>query len=277
MAAAARTCQLAVRGSGYGRVKSTFDEGAEIVGNAVVHFEIGAADDQPLVTFYQELFGWGLQAFEGGGYTLIDTRGGGGISGGLGKSQTGEPWSTFYVEADDLQAMLDKASSLGGTTVMPVTDFGGAVTIAMFNDPDGLLVGLVKAAAESSEQDGPAPSSGSGAPVDWFEVLGSDAERTQKFYAELFGWTVDESGAPGYRMVSTGSDRGIQGGLGGSDDARWATIYASVADVEQTLNQAEKLGGSRIYGPRPVDDHMETGAFRDPAGNVFGVYHHGDH
>jgi hypothetical protein len=26
-----------------------------------------------------------------------------------------------------------------------------------------------------------------------------------------------------------------------------------------------------------VDDHMETGAFRDPAGNVFGVYHHGAH
>jgi hypothetical protein len=26
-----------------------------------------------------------------------------------------------------------------------------------------------------------------------------------------------------------------------------------------------------------VDDHMQTGAFRDPAGNVFGVYHHGDH
>jgi hypothetical protein len=24
-------------------------------------------------------------------------------------------------------------------------------------------------------------------------------------------------------------------------------------------------------------DHMQTGAFRDPAGNVFGVYHHGEH
>ncbi len=26
-----------------------------------------------------------------------------------------------------------------------------------------------------------------------------------------------------------------------------------------------------------VDDHMNTGAFRDPAGNVFGVYQHRDH
>ena len=33
--------------------------------NPVVHFEIGAADDQQLLRFYGELFGWGLQAFPG--------------------------------------------------------------------------------------------------------------------------------------------------------------------------------------------------------------------
>jgi uncharacterized protein len=111
------------------------------MGNAVVHFEIGGPDDAPLIAFYGQLFGWQLQSFEGGGYTMIDTNGGGGINGGIGKSQTGEPWSTFYVEAGDLQAVLDKAESLGAKTVMPVTDFGGAVTIAMFNDPDGRAAG----------------------------------------------------------------------------------------------------------------------------------------
>jgi uncharacterized protein len=248
------------------------------MGNAVVHFEIGGPDDQPLADFYGELFGWGLRPFEGGGYTLIDTLGGGGINGGIGKSQTGEPWSAFYVEADDLQAVLDKAESLGAKVVMPVTDFGGAVTIAMFNDPDGLLVGLVKSAPASEQGDAPAPSAGVGAAVDWFEVLGSDAGRTQRFYADLFGWAVDAGGVPGYRMVDTGAGRGIQGGLGAGDEGqRWATIYANVPDVEQALARAERLGGSRIYGPLAVDDHMQTGALRDPAGNVFGVYHHGAH
>jgi hypothetical protein len=156
---------------------------------------------------------------------------------------------------------------------MPVTDFGGAVTIAMFNDPDGLLVGLVKA-ADPAQGEQPGPSAGAGEPVDWFEVLGSDGGRTQRFYADLFGWSA---GGEGYAMVDTGAGRGIQGGLGSSTDAHWATIYASVADVEQTLAKAESLGGSRIYGPMAVDDHMQTGAFRDPAGNVFGVYHHGEH
>ena len=258
------------------------------MGNPVVHFEVGAAEDGPLAAFYGELFGWGLQGLSGGGYTLIDTCGGSGINGGIGKSQTGEPWSAFYVETDDLQATLDKANSLGGTTAMPVTDFGGAVTIAMFNDPDGLLVGLVRAPAGPSQTDEPAPSPGSGAPVTWFEVMGSDAARTQQFYADLFGWTVSSSGIPGYAVVDTGTRRGIQGGIGGGEESRWATIYAKVADVDQTLSRAEKLGGSRIsdrgvsalksaartalYGS--ADDHMKTDTFRDPAGNVFGIFHY---
>jgi predicted enzyme related to lactoylglutathione lyase len=81
----------------------------------------------------------------------------------------------------------------------------------------------------------------------------------------------------GYGLVDTGAGRGIQGGIGAGGKARWATVYASVPDVERTLAIAEKLGAARVYGPNAVDDHMETGAFRDPAGNVVGVYHHAPH
>ena len=256
------------------------------MGNPVVHFELGAADDQLLVGFYEKLFGWRLQGFSGGGYTMIDTCGGGGINGGIGRSQTGEPWSAFYVEADDVQAMLDAANALGGTTVLPVTDFGGAVTIAMFNDPDGLLIGLVQAPAEPSGGDELAPSAGSGEPVDWFEIFGSDPARTQRFYAELFGWTIDNSGPPGYAVAHTGSSRGIQGGIGGGVDSRWAIVYAGVADVDKTLARAESLGGSRVTAPDVTAlklaartalyesaADMSLGELRDPAGNIFGIYH----
>ena len=42
------------------------------LGNAVTWFEVGAADDQPLVAFYGELFDWELRpAAEG--YTMVDT------------------------------------------------------------------------------------------------------------------------------------------------------------------------------------------------------------
>jgi predicted enzyme related to lactoylglutathione lyase len=231
--------------------------------NPVVRFEIGAAEDQPLVRFYGELFGWGLQAVADG-YTLVDTRGGSGINGGIGRSQSGEPWATFYVEVDDLEASLDRAEALGGRTVWRAAEPG--MVFAMFGDPDGLLVGLQRAGASVQG----APSAGDGAAVDWFEVLGADAGRSQRFYAELFGWTVPEGA---YGQVTAG----IGGGVGAGGNDRWATVYAAVGDVQATLARAEALGATRVYGPNPVDDHTETGAFRDPAGNLFGVYHHGPH
>ncbi len=51
------------------------------MGNAVVHFEVAAADDRLLATFYGELFGWRLRDLAGGGYTVIDTCAGHGING----------------------------------------------------------------------------------------------------------------------------------------------------------------------------------------------------
>ncbi len=261
------------------------------MGNPVVHFEVGAADDAPLVAFYGELFGWGLQGFAGGGYTTIDTRGGGGINGGIAKSQTGEPWSAFYVAVEDVQATLDKANSLGGTTVMPVTHAGGAVTIAMFSDLDGLLIGLVQAPAEADQASPPGasvPSAGQGEAVGWFEIMASDAARAQQFYADLFGWSIDQSGLPDYQVVNTGSSRGIQGGIGGGVEARWAIVYAGVTNQEETLRRVEKLGGSLVSAPDLIAlktasrtalygsaEDIRTAEFRDPAGNIFGIFQKG--
>ena len=237
------------------------------MGNPVVRFEVGAADAQPLLAFYAELFVWDMHTISEG-YTLVDTRGGRGLTGGIGRSGTGEPWVSFYVEVDDLQATLERAEALGGRTVVPVLELPG-MAFAMFDDPDGLLVGLARSGATADAVTRP-PSDGDGAAVDWFEVLGSDAGRSQAFYRELFGWEVPESA---YGQVTAG----IGGGIGAGGESRWATVYASVPDVEACLARAEALGGTRVYGPNPVDDHTETGAFRDPAGNPFGVYRHGPH
>ena len=102
---------------------------------------------------------------------------------------------SFYVGVDDPQAALHRVESLGGTTVLPVTQIPGVGTFAMFSDPDGNLVGVVEAggAAEAEGPYGGGPSAGDGVAVDWFEVLGSDAERTQRFYCNLFGWTLNDS------------------------------------------------------------------------------------
>jgi len=247
------------------------------MGDRVVHFEIGARDPAPLHRFYAELFGWRVAEVPGAGYALVDTQGGGGINGGIGMSREGSGWATFYVAVEDPQAALDRAGSLGGRTVVPVTAVPGTITLAMFDDPDGLLVGVVQRGAEGPSA-AQAPLAGAGAPVDWFEVLGSDAARTQAFYGELFGWRFG-GGFPGYGLLDTeGVEGAIGGGVGAAsgegDASRWATFYAHVADAGATLQRAEQLGGTRVYGPLAVDDHMKTGAVRDPAGSVVGIYEH---
>jgi len=247
----------------------------------VVHFEISGPDDRRLADFYASLFGWRMQPVPGIGYTLIDT-GAAGINGGIQKVTDARPATTFYIETDDLQSALDKINLVGGKTVTPITELPGMATYAIFEDLDGLAVGLVLVpAAALAGQPPPGPDSkvaesAGAAPVDWFELLGTDATRSQQFYAEIFGWQLNVADS-GYGMVDTGTGRGIRGGIGAGEPGPWVTIYASVADVAATLARAAELGGSRVHGPVAVDDHMQAGALRDPAGNILGVYHHAPH
>lgn len=239
------------------------------MGNRVVHFEMNGPDGEALQRFYADLFGWGMRKMTDWDYWLVDTRAGKGINGGIGQAQDGKSSITFYAEDADPPLVIDRAAALGGEVATPVTDMG-MVVYGSFTDPDGLLVGVVKSADPANDPGG--PTEGDGTPVNWFEVLGSDADRTQKYYTELFGWNLDDSGLPGYRLVDTGAGEGaIKGGLGSGEGSMWVTVYAEVADVEPALARAEELGATRVYGPNNVGDTL-TGAFRDPAGNVFGVF-----
>jgi uncharacterized protein len=110
--------------------------------NPVTHFEIIGKDAIGLQKFYAQIFGWKLSPpmVEMGNYSLV-TPEGRGIGGGIGE---GDPRVTFYIEVDDPQAYLDRLTQAGGKTLMPVTAITDGVTIAMFADPAGNVVGLVK-------------------------------------------------------------------------------------------------------------------------------------
>ena len=109
----------------------------------VLHFEVSGKDLDKLNGFYSELFGWKTQKVPGDmPYAMVEKEGGG-IGGGIGQSPSGNGHVTFYVGADDPQAVLDKAEQLGGKTIMPVTELQ-EVTIALFADPEGHVVGLAK-------------------------------------------------------------------------------------------------------------------------------------
>jgi len=119
------------------------------MGQAVVHFEITGKDPDKLQSYYSELFDWDIDAdnvFKYGivareGNTTADGIGiGGGISGG---PEGYDGHVTFYVEVPDVEAALAKAESLGGTRMMGPEDVMADLTIGLFTDPEGHVIGVM--------------------------------------------------------------------------------------------------------------------------------------
>ena len=114
------------------------------MGNPVVHFEIVSTEGDKLRSFYSEAFGWKIDADNPMGYGMVDAESEG-IGGGIANSPGDYPGHlTFYIQADDLEAMLARVEALGGTTVMPPDPVGDGTVIAQFKDPAGNMMGLVK-------------------------------------------------------------------------------------------------------------------------------------
>jgi predicted enzyme related to lactoylglutathione lyase len=111
--------------------------------NPVVHWEIMGKDAGKTQSFFRDLFGWKVTADNRWNYGMVDTETSQGINGGVG-TDPGGPAVRIYVQVDDLRACLSKAESMGAKVVMPITDIPGAVTMALFADPDGNVVGLAK-------------------------------------------------------------------------------------------------------------------------------------
>jgi uncharacterized protein len=119
------------------------------MGNAVVHFEVTGRDGEEAQRFYAGLFDWEIDADNAMGYGIVNREAnldqGIGIGGGIsGTMDGGEPYVTFYVSVDDVEAALQEAESLGGSRVMDPMQVPDGPEIAQFKDPDGNLVGLVR-------------------------------------------------------------------------------------------------------------------------------------
>jgi predicted enzyme related to lactoylglutathione lyase len=117
-----------------------------------------------------------------------------------------------------------------------------------------------------------------GQPVVHFEITGKDAPKLQGYYSELFGWKIDANNPMSYGIVAREDNLnpdgiGIGGGISGGPEGYegHVTVYVEVPDVEATLAQAERLGGTRMMGPEHVMEDLEIGLFSDPEGHVIGV------
>jgi predicted enzyme related to lactoylglutathione lyase len=106
-----------------------------------------------------------------------------------------------------------------------------------------------------------------------FEIMGKDAVKLHKFYADLFGWKIGEPMAEmGFYGMVDAESSGVAGGIGQEPDggAR-VTLYTQVDDLQATLDKAVALGGKVAMPPTAIPGVVTFAMFQDPEGNVFGL------
>jgi predicted enzyme related to lactoylglutathione lyase len=115
-------------------------------------------------------------------------------------------------------------------------------------------------------------------PVIHFEVIGTDGSKLQRFYGEVFAWSIDADNPMSYGMVK-GEDRGIGGGIGGGagtpEEGHGLTFYVEVPNLEETLSAIEQRGGKTTMPPSDVPGGPRMAQFLDPEGNRVGVVQSG--
>jgi predicted enzyme related to lactoylglutathione lyase len=115
----------------------------------VIHFELSADDPERAVKFYDEVFGWKTQKWDGPqSYWLLMTgeEGQPGINGGLMK-RSDNPLPTSTINTIDVPSVDDytqKITEHGGKVVMPKGTVSGIGYIAYCEDTEGNVFGIMQ-------------------------------------------------------------------------------------------------------------------------------------
>jgi uncharacterized protein len=135
------------------------------------------------------------------------------------------------------------------------------------HDPDEAGQSHPPAATET-----PMPPTMGNGKICYVELPATDVRRSAEFYQAVFGWNVRTRGDG-----STAFDDGV-----GQVSGAWVTgrppqsqpgmlIYVMVDSVEDTIQSILAHGGELVQ-PIGADAPEITARFRDPGGNVIGLY-----
>ena len=115
----------------------------------------------------------------------------------------------------------------------------------------------------------PTPTNGK---VCYIEIPAADVRRSAEFYGEVFGWRIRQRG-DGHLAFddTTGEVSGtwVLGRPPSNDPGLLVSIM--VASAATTIGTIIAAGGEIVQPVNP-DEHEVYALFRDPAGNILGIY-----
>jgi len=115
-----------------------------------------------------------------------------------------------------------------------------------------------------------------GNPVVHWEFMSKQPERVAEFYAKLFDWKIDHRPEMNYRLVDTGSDIGINGGiLRPQREGPWPgnmLFYVAVDDLAAYRERVVAAGGEVHVAEQEVPGMGRFCLFTDPEGRMMGLW-----
>jgi predicted enzyme related to lactoylglutathione lyase len=113
----------------------------------IVHFELNVKDVDKTKNFYEAVFGWKIEKWEGPmDYWLIMTgeEEEPGIDGGLGHREEGFPKMVNTIDVKNLDNIIKKVEDNGGKIVRSKQAVPGVGWLAYFKDTEGIVTGLMQ-------------------------------------------------------------------------------------------------------------------------------------
>ena len=110
--------------------------------------------------------------------------------------------------------------------------------------------------------------------ITYIEIPATDVDRSAAFYEAVFGWNLRRRGDGEIAF-----DDGV-----GEVSGTWVTgrpplsepgllVYVMVDSVEQSLEKIVEAGGAVVKPLTPQGEGEAFATFRDPDGNVLGIFH----
>ena len=98
-------------------------------------------------------------------------------------------------------------------------------------------------------------------------------ELTQTRPCLIRRWKSNANNALGYRMIDTGSEKGINGGIWPAPPQAnsFVQLFIEVDDMSKYVEQATKMGAKELIPPQKLPDGDEIAILHDPEGMSFGI------
>jgi predicted enzyme related to lactoylglutathione lyase len=178
-----------------------------------------------------------------------------------------------YDGVDDVDAVADQVTRLGGSVHVPPRDIPDVGRFAVVADPQTATFALLKWLDPKWDQ--PA-APGTPGRIGWHELMAADWEKAFAFYSELLGWqkaeAVDIGPMGKYQLFSVGGET-----IGGMFTkpamvpAPFWLYYVNVDAIDAAAERVTAGGGRIVNGPMEVPGGSWIVQCIDPQGAMFAL------